>query len=303
MEHKKILNVLVIILVLSCVTVMGVIFKLRSEIFYLPGKAADDIVKILAESNIKIDRELVGTQKERGSVYVCNTGDYNTTVAGLLSGEKVKYVFAIPEGELIVMDNGARFEFGGGFSFRYTRSGKNESVTDAVIAYNFSERPSEQKIAEITSVVTDFMERGSEEFKVGGSMDIITSVERIWENGGKYYALCSRSIGGVEVNDNKVFCTVESGEVISASGTWCFLTIGDSYSAQLCDIINILFNVKKELGASENEVTIKAIEKCYSLYTYGENEDFCLIPCMKVVTDNAGELIYNAIDGTIYTKK
>ena len=179
----------------------------------------------------------------------------------------------------------------------------DENVTDAVIADNFSERPSEQKIAEITSVVTDFMERGSEEFKVGGSMDIITSVERIWENGGKYYALCSRSIGGVEVNDNKVFCTVEGGEVISASGTWCFLTIGDSYSAQLCDIINILFNVKKELGASENEVTIKAIEKCYSLYTYGENEDFCLIPCMKVVTDNAGELIYNAIDGTIYTKK
>ena len=215
----------------------------------------------------------------------------------------MKYVFAIPEGELIVMDNGARFEFGGGFSFRYTRSGKTENVTDAVIADNFSERPSEQKIAEITSVVTDFMERGSEEFKVGGSMDIITSVERIWENGGKYYALCSRSIGGVEVNDNKVFCTVEGGEVISASGTWCFLTIGDSYSAQLCDIINILFNVKKELGASEDEVTIKAIEKCYSLYTYGENEDFCLIPCMKVVTDNAGELIYNAIDGTIYTKK
>ena len=161
MEHKKILNVLVVILVLSCVTVTGVIFKLRSEIFYLPGKAADDIVKILAESNIKIDRELVGTKKERGSVYVCNTGDYNTTVAGLLSGEKVKYVFAIPEGELIVMDNDARFEFGGGFSFRYTRSGKNESITDAVIAYNFSERPSEQKISEITSVVTDFMERGS----------------------------------------------------------------------------------------------------------------------------------------------
>ncbi len=154
MEHKKILNVLVVILVLSCLIVTGVIFKLRSEIFYLPGKAADDIVKILAESNIKIDRELVGTKKERGSVYVCNTGDYNTTVAGLLSGEKVKYVFAIPEGELIVMDNGARFEFGGGFSFRYTRSGKTENVTDAVIAYNFSERPSEQKIAEITSVVT-----------------------------------------------------------------------------------------------------------------------------------------------------
>ena len=43
MEHKKILNVLVVILVLSCLIVTGVIFKLRSEIFYLPGKAAEKL--------------------------------------------------------------------------------------------------------------------------------------------------------------------------------------------------------------------------------------------------------------------
>lgn len=302
MEQKKILNILIVILVLSCVIVSAVILKLRSDLFYLPDKSADDIVEILAEANITIDRELIGTKKDRGTVYVCNSGDYNTTVAGLLTDKNIKYVFTVPDGELIVMEDNSTFEFGDSFSFRYTKSGKREDITETVSSGDFSEKLSEQKTNEITQIVCEFMERGSEKFKVGGNIDIITSVDRIWENGGKYYAVCSRSIGGVEVNDNKVYCTVENNEVTSASGTWSFLTLGESYSAQLSDIINILFNVKKELGAHEAEIKITAIEECYSLYTYGENEGLCLIPCLKVVTDKAGNFIYNAIDGTIYTK-
>ncbi|MGN1410557.1 MAG: hypothetical protein ACI4XJ_10345, partial [Eubacteriales bacterium] len=104
------------------------------------------------------------------------------------------------------------------------------------------------------------------------------------------------------INDNAVLCVIEGGEVIEALGTWCFLTLGEAYSAQLCDIINILFNVKKEIGAKEDEVRVEAVGLCYSLYTYGDDGNFCLIPCWKVITDNAGEFIYNAINSTIYTK-
>lgn len=303
MEHKKILNVLLTVLVLSVAIVLSVILKLRREIYYLPESSADDIVKVLADSNIYVDRGMISTKKERGSVYVCSSGSYSETVAALLSDSRIKYDFALPDGEMLVMEDYSRFEFGSGFTFRYSKDGEFESILDTVTAEDFSERPSAAKIEEVSSAVIEFMEKGSREFEVGGSMNIVTSVERVWESGGKYYALCSRSIGGVEVNDNKVFCTYRDGEVTSASGSWCFLTLGDAYSAQLCDIINILFNVKKELGECERAVYINSVEKCYSLYTYGENDDFCLIPCYKVVTDSEGELIYNAIDGTLYTKK
>lgn len=304
MEHKKILNVLILILALSCVIVSLVIVQLYREIYYLPDKSADDIVKVLAESNITVDKSLVDTKRERGNVYVCSSGDYYETVAALLASSKVKYAFVIPDGELVIMENGSRFEFGSGFSFRYARNEEADSTRNDGFAFSeLYERPSKQKIDEISAVVAEFMDRGSEEFKIGGSMDISTSVERVWEHDGKYYAICSRSIGGVEVNDNRVFCTVENGEVTAASGTWSFLTLGNSYSAQLCDSVNILFNVKKELGTPQDRVVIEAIEQCYALYTYGDDEDLCLLPCYKVVTNNSGELIYNAIDGTIYTRK
>ena len=49
-------------------------------------------------------------------------------------------------------------------------------------------------------------------------------------------------------------------------------------------------------------VTIKSIKSCYSLYFFGQKENFCLIPCWQITTDTRGELIYNAINGELYTK-
>jgi len=50
-------------------------------------------------------------------------------------------------------------------------------------------------------------------------------------------------------------------------------------------------------------VSIKSVSLSYSLYFYGSREEFCLIPCWQVVTDNMGDFIYNAIDSTLYTNK
>ena len=294
---------LICILTTSCVVVAAVIFSLRKEIFYLPDKSADDLVDVLAASGISVDRRLISTKKERGYVYVCGSGDYNSSVATLLSSDGIKYSFAVPDGELIVMSGGARFEFGDGFSFRYYKRGKAEEMPDPLRLYDISSHPSEKKTAEISKIAAEFMDRGSDEFKSSDNMSIVTEVGSVWEDSGKYYALCTRSIDGVEINDNMVLCVIEDGEVVEAAGRWCFLTLGESYSAQLCDIINILFNVKKEIGSESDNVRIESVALCYSLYTYSDGGDFCLIPCWKVVTDNVGEFIYNALNGTIYTKK
>ncbi|MGN1408909.1 MAG: hypothetical protein ACI4XJ_01910, partial [Eubacteriales bacterium] len=236
MEHNKILNVLICILALSCAVVAAVIFSLRREIFYLPDKAADDLIDVLEESGILVDRGIISTKKERGYVYVCGSGDYNSTVATLLSSDSIKYSFAVPEGELIIMSGGARFEFGDGFSFKYYKSGQAEEMPAPLKLSDISSHPSEKKAAEISKIVAEFMDRGSDEFKSSDSLSIVTEVGSVWENSGKYYALCTRSIDGVAINDNAVLCVIEGGEVIEAIGTWCFLTLGEAYSAQLCDI-------------------------------------------------------------------
>jgi hypothetical protein len=48
--------------------------------------------------------------------------------------------------------------------------------------------------------------------------------------------------------------------------------------------------------------TVTALERCYSLYFFAEEDGFCLIPCWRVETDTGGVLVYSALDGTLYTK-
>ena len=99
-----------------------------------------------------------------------------------------------------------------------------------------------------------------------------------------------------------------------AWGTWCFPTAAESYSAPLIDTLNILFNMKREIGTAPEPVTVEAVTLCYSLYFLGDRsgrdgseegsgrEGFCLIPCWQVVTDTMGSYLFNAMDGTFYTK-
>lgn len=304
MQQKKIIIVLIGILTTACIVLaLNLVFLIRTSA-YLPDEAVDDIVAILAEADIRIDPDIISTKREQGTVYVCNSGDYSKTVAELLGRGRVQSSYIIPDGEILLLDNGARFDFGGDFSFRYDRNGINDGTGQFDLSLS-ADHVSEEKRTEITEIVVDFLDSGSREFENTGKMSVVTTVDTIWENAGVYYALCSRSIDDVAITENIALCTIESGEVTEAFGRWSFLTLGESYSAQLSDLFNILFNVKKEIGTSASEqggVTIESIDQCYSLYFYGDGEDFCLIPCWQVVTDTMGEFIYNAIDSTLYTK-
>ncbi len=302
MRHNRIIIFLSCILAVSCVIMMLTIASIYKKSNYLPESAIVDIVNVLAADNIFIDPEIVSTKLERGTVYVCASEEYNSTVAELIGNGKVKSVYAVPNGEIIILASGERFEFYENFSFRYL---KNETSADMQNSFTVSESDevdSENFDDETIMTVKEFLESGSAEFLGGDKLGIITEINGMWEKNGKRYALCSRKVNGVPIAGNTALCEVENGEVTEAYGMWCFITLGESYSAQLSDYLNILFNVKKEISLTPYEcVQIESIELCYSLYFLGD-DDFCLIPCWKIITDLAGEFIYNAIDGELYTK-
>lgn len=315
MEHNRIVPVLALVLAAACAVMTVILISVSVNMGYLPDVSVDDIVAHLAKDGITVDRELINAKRQRGTVYVCDSPDYNKTVAELLDGGTVRSTYATPDGEVLIMTGGARLEFGESFSFRYYKSGTSSSSPAIFDLSGMAAPISDAKREDVSETVVRFLDRGSREFD---ELNVETAVDSIWENEGKYYALCSRTIDGIEIAGNLVLCTVEGDCVTEAYGTWCFLTPARSYSAQLSDLLNILFNVKKDLSGRESEadeqdspagdtakepVTITAIQLCYSLYFYGEEESFCLIPCWQIVTDTAGELIYNAIDSTLYTVK
>lgn len=315
MESKRIMSVLAVILLIACVIVSVLLIRVRYDMDFVPSEAVDALVAIMERDGIRIDRNIVSEKRQNGSVYMFDSDGYTRTVAELLSGSAVRESYAIPDGELMILENGDRCEFGENFTFRY--EAKDASTFSPNIVelryYARARLPKDEEVA--VEAVRTFLNNGSRSFGNSRDLDVDVMIDEIWEYDGVDYVLCSRTIDDVVITGNLVLCTVENEKVTAAYGTWCFFTPGTSYSAQLADILNILFNVKKDLGTSplsassasgdepeRNPVTIEAIKSCYSLYFFGEERNFCLIPCWQITTDTRGELIYNAINGTLYTK-
>ena len=303
MEHKKILSVLASVLAVACVICAVILISVYKKNNYIPDEAVNNIVEILSSSGIEIDGDIIPTRRESGKVYICGSDGYNENVTRLLLGEEIVSTYATPDGEIILTGSGGLLEFGKNFYFRYSSDGEKRTVPDAkdMSAYGKTETAFRENIIK---AVTDFLDSGSREFSLSRQIRVETKVERISEIGDTAYVVCTRTIDGIEITDNTVICTYEDGKVTGVEGGWCFLTGGESYSAQLSDILNILFNVKNEIGSANGQkVRIESIEKCYSLYYYGDGAEFCLIPCWQITTDSAGEYIFNALDSTLYTKK
>lgn len=315
MENNRIMSVLAVILLIACTIVSVTLIRVRYDMDYVPSEAVDDLVEIMERDGILIDRSIVSEKRENGNVYMFDSDGYTRTVAELLSGSALRDSYAIPDGELMILENGDRCEFSENFTFRYEAADAS-GFSPNIVDLRYYAAPKLPKDAEVSvEAVRTFLNNGSRSFSSSRELDVDVMIDEIWAYEGVDYILCSRTIDDVAITGNLVLCTVENEKVTAAYGTWCFFTPGTSYSAQLADILNILFNVKKDLApsplsspdASGNvqtaaPVTIESIKSCYSLYFFGEEENFCLIPCWQITTDTKGELIYNAINGTLYTK-
>lgn len=305
MENNRIMRFLAVILLIACGIVAVTLVRIRYDMDYVPAEAVEDLVAVMKRDGIRIDRSIISRKRENGSVYVFDSEGYTETVAELLSGSAVKESYAVPDGELVILENGDRCEFGENFTFRYEAKNADSFSPNIVDLRRYANPRLPEEAGLAAEAVQTFLADGSRAFVGSRELDVELMIEEIWEYTGVEYVLCSRTIDDVGITGNLVLCTVENGKVTAAYGTWCFFTPGSSYSAQLADILNILFNVKKDLAPSLTGtagVTIESIKSCYSLYFFGEEENFCLIPCWQITTDTRGELIYNAINGTMYTK-
>lgn len=302
MRHNRLVACLACILLGACIVIALTLSSIREKSSNLPESSVDDIIKILADADIHVEREIISTKKESGRVYVCDPGEYNNTTAELIGGDKVWASYTVPGGEIIVLTSGARFEFYENFEFRYSLDEEKKNLLDDFNLADANQIMNAGAVSRIGEIVRGFLEKNRSGNDVAGANDISTKVNGIWELDGKHYALCSRTVGGVPMAGNTMLCLVEGGVVTQASGTWCFLETGESYSAQLMDHLNILFNVKKEITRMEHSgsVVVKSLESCYTIY---QIEDyFCLIPCWQVETDTFPKMIFNAINGALVTK-
>lgn len=309
MQQKNIIAVLVGVLSLAlCVLVVNLV-QLYREIYQIPEQAITDLCQTLAEDGIRLAENLVPRNREDGRIYISDGAGYEENAALLLADSEIKSTYTIPDGQLFLHYNGDMTEFTGGFTFHYRRAGLGEEgrvVTTGGELRDYEDLTAglaELSVAgEAATAAKAFLDR--QDGSLESSVTIETVVTSVYgSETGRAYVRCLRQIDGVEITENSVICLVENGTVVEAAGQWCFMTIGESYMAQLSDITNILFMMKRTLAGQDTTCTIVGLSRCYSLYLFGEDDGFCLIPCWRVETDTMGVLVFSALDGTLYTKE
>lgn len=301
MKHNKLIVVLIVILLASVLTVFGILFSMKARTDYIPENSVETIVSILEQSGVDIDPAVIPRARGKSAVYVFSSEDYCKNVASSLGGAEVSADYITPDGEIVTLSNGARTDFGSSFSFHFYRDGITDSGLFSLTPTDDEAQVSEETEERVRWIVSEFLSSGST-FDTS-SVNVSVSVDRIWAVGDVLFAICTRTIGTVEITGNSVICAVRGSQVAEAYGTWCFLTTAKIHYVNTCDIPDILFRFRSEADENSSLVSIERIDMCYSFYFYGDSEDFCLIPCRKLVTDCMGEYIYNAIDGSLYTKK
>ena len=311
MRQKKIMAVLLSVLCLALLVMVTSLLVLYRNVYRIPDAAVADLCRVLAEDRIYLDGNLVPRSREDGVIYVSDVSDYEEKTALLLAGSEIRSSFVIPEGQLYLHYSGDITEFTGGFGFHYRQAALGEAGT---MSHADGSQQTFEALTEGMSVLSEtgeaaqaamaFLDRQDEQLRLQMQIETVISSVRGEEN-GRAYVRCLRQIDGVEITENAVICMVENGVVTEAAGKWCFMSFARSYPAQLSDITNILFMMKRTLAGtdiSDGGCTVLGLERCYSLYFLAQDEGFCLIPCWRVETDRVGELVYSALDGTLYTK-
>ena len=108
MEHKRIIPVLISLLTVSCLVLGLILFSLNRKNNYLPNESIESLVTILEADGIKIDPEIISPKVEHGTVYLSASEDYQKTVATLIGGDHVKATYGTPEGQIMIMESGAK---------------------------------------------------------------------------------------------------------------------------------------------------------------------------------------------------
>lgn len=282
---------------------------------YIPEQSVFQMVKLLEKDGITVADGALSNKKESRVIYGGTIGeDYYVTAASAVSGSTVSLSFPTPSGVVLSMQNGDRCAFNGGFHIRYEADGFADLLEEkgffAGDAADFGSDGSlfalsAREERELAACVEQFLLRagGITERNASYAMqydvlfcgyDLDTRVQ---------YFVCVQTVRDISITNLCSAFAVLDGTVIGMSGEWCFADIETTYSAQLYDQINILYNVKERIDAEgTTDTVITSISLVYAVYYHADTGSFYMIPTWNVTTDSGDVFLLNGVDGTFYTE-
>ena len=283
MNWKNIKTFLIILLVAVNIFLAAMLIG-RTMLKVYDKEAVGNISSLLEASGITVNEKFLNLKDNDSKVYVCNIEkNYSENVAKRLMGEYDE-VFATPDGT----------EFFGKDSMMMM--GDDFSLTYSKIDFNIPDPQNEMSNNEIKA----FKEKIS---SVLGSDFRILSAKK---QDSVQYALIMQTFDEKNIQNHTLKCYFDGDTPLYIDGTWCFLSINDSFSAHTLDSVNILFIEKSalELAREKNEsipenITVQNMSICYSSHISLDASKLYLMPSWRIEWKENGvdDSYYNAVNG------
>ena len=315
MNWASVKNMLILMLVAANVFLLYNISVQRRSLEYIDEDEVADAVSLLYDRGLSVDIGCVPLRRFDAEIYESVYGeDYFNRTAELLSGSKRQNATIIPNGMMIITENGDSFEFDNSLGFIYTKNNNNQTAAYTNInADNFDDyaavyqKPNKSQASDVEDIVVSFLSAG---YGSESLFDIRVDGCILEPDTGNYYIKASQLIDGLVVYGHGVICVVSDGELVAASGHWYFFDFDTSYNSDLYDQVNILFSDLETLigrresenaqGSEEPLPGVISVDACFTTYWNAEKTALYFIPSWQLGHSDGTLIVYNAANSTEY---
>ena len=235
--------------------------------------------KILKESGIEIDTELLKTNINESFVYYQEIyGNYNNDVCSIFLKGKNINSYSVPGGRIYVSDTNENLFVGNNNEIRYTSLPETDPLSfDAYDSIPDNEKKELEN--KISGLLFGDDEKSLSLSVIGISSNQDISTVKISETVNEHFIDSYEAV--IQLKDN---------DIISFDGKWCFLNDFEQNKEPYYDTVNIMFIEKNNVienqdQSSEDIYRVKGLEQCYKAIITPDNRIY-LIPSVKIDYEN-----------------
>lgn len=283
-----------VLLVVDAVFVFCIFEHWYAERYYR-NNLIDSAVSVFESSGLYVERSFLEKRKERPPVYV-----------GISDAESLLESLENPDVYLQREKNGIRmsgaegtFFFGYDFSFSYRKEDDSEMPSGLIHTENWTLLTGSEQAAVCEYVSADFLQSLLPE---NGKYKYTPECLAVYASGEDSIAVFILRFGNMET-ENKIFCRVSDGEVVSADGTLYTAFPDERKKAENFGLCNILFEEKAYIDAldeSERKQSYTVADVSYSYGVYFDETVFYFVPLCRITYADGESRTYNFISGELY---
>ncbi len=292
-------------------------------------------VELLAERGLIVPITSIPTRRFRVPIYESfYNDDYHERAASLLTDTEDVPLYMQPDGGLSgMLGSGTYVRFDEEFGFVYTQTDKIKASAYTDITADtfekfavFGTALSSGKLKQHTEAAAAFLCPASDE-----ETALTLHVEDSYHDpkSGLDYLLVRQMIGEYLVHSHYAVLVFREEELFGAHGRWYFSSLDESYTTELQNQLNILFTDFETLQSERIDAfslpsnatlpdspplpintpvtgnaipQVESMETRYIIYWNADKTALYFIPAWHITHIGADTIVYNAANGTIYTR-